>query len=133
MIFSYFLLQGCVPTISSCNGACPNHLNYVSRQLSNLSPMGEHLKGYNLTETTEVTQSSGRSDRRILCGNSCLTKDEARNKYHCGGLCQVEKIIHIWINRNMIYYISGEVRAMPCGWRERMSSAFLTVRRRYLH
>ena len=86
--------------------------------------MGEYLKGYNLTETTEVTQSSGRSDRRILCGNSCLTKDEARNKYHCGGLCQVQKIIHIRLNRNMIYYFSGEVRAMHGGGRESMSSAF---------
>ena len=59
------------------------------------------MKGYKLTETTEVTQSAGRSDRRIICCNSCLTKDEAKNKYHYGSLCQVEKIIHIWINRNM--------------------------------
>ena len=27
--------------------------------------------------------------RRILCGNSCLTREEARTKYDCGGVCQV--------------------------------------------
>ena len=24
-----------------------------------------------------------------MCGNSCLTREEAKHKYHCGGHCQV--------------------------------------------
>ena len=57
--------QGCVPRVSHCNGLCP--------RLTNLS--------------------RGAADR-VLCGNSCLSREEARNKYQCGPHCQVEKYIN---------------------------------------
>ena len=28
-------------------------------------------------------------ERRVMCGNSCLTREEAKHKYHCDGHCQV--------------------------------------------
>ena len=100
--------QGCVPLISSCNGACPTLPNTHGRRHRNLSTMGHKLLGS--TQLTEVTQSPARLDRRILCGNSCLTKDEARNKYHCGGVCQVP-VQHIVTTG---YHFNCQVKSEPC-------------------
>jgi len=75
--------QGCIPHISHCNGACPNFPSLSSRFE---------------TQTTETHTRQSKSDRkpkekfqrRSLCGNSCLTREEARNKYDCNGKCQVK-------------------------------------------
>lgn len=73
--------QGCLPHISHCNGACPN-LSFLSS--NSATQQSKH------SSLDFISQKERKFQRRILCGNSCLTKEEARNKYHCGGVCQVK-------------------------------------------
>jgi len=61
---------------------CPND-HYLCH------PMGcvPHISACNGLCPNHLNNTGG---RRILCGNSCLTKDEGRNKYDCEGVCQVK-------------------------------------------
>ena len=68
-------IQGCVPKISQCNGQCP--------QLSLQSSVGVIMN---------QSQSWQNKESRVLCGNSCLTKEEAKHKYHCNGQCKVRVV-----------------------------------------
>ena len=65
--------QGCVPRVSHCNGLCP--------RLTNLS----------------------QSEDRVVCGNSCLSREEARNKYQCGPHCQV-RMMETRILKIVLFY-----------------------------
>jgi len=80
--------KGCIPLISHCNGACPNLPSFSQKE--NLLNYSKSSSLYLNEQTSSSSQFVKKFQRRILCGNSCLTKEEARNKYDCGGVCQVK-------------------------------------------
>jgi len=85
--------KGCVPMISQCNGECPlmvatqtKNNNKTKLIISSTSTTTRATTLHNWTSTkTEETETY---ERRVMCGNSCLTREEAKHKYHCGGHCQ---------------------------------------------
>ena len=49
-----------------------------------------------------------------MCGNSCLTREEAKHKYHCGGHCQVLSGLYFVI----VLKIKHQGKSEPCRSKE---------------
>ena len=92
MVFNIPHSQGCLPHISHCNGLCPSLPSLPTESVTQQTNQSRNLNKQKLTLNKLKTKQH---QRRILCGNSCLTKEEARNKYHCGGVCQVQMLLKV--------------------------------------
>ena len=93
-----------MPQISQCNGECPqfaqtltphqqnnnnNNKSLLTQPQTALSKDSNHFKVFVNIKNGFFKNNIFIYQRRVLCGNSCLTGEEAKNKYHCGGHCQV--------------------------------------------
>ncbi|XP_023345971.1 low-density lipoprotein receptor-related protein 2 [Eurytemora carolleeae] len=71
--------KGCIPLNALCNGRClplkkiKSSLHQPSNTSTKISQIHKHPEYY---------------ERRIKCGNSCLSRDESKNLYDCGGECK---------------------------------------------
>ena len=117
--------------ISQCNGECPlmvatetKNNNKTKLIISSTSTTrATTLQHWSTTNTkvwgltdlsffkTKIFQESESYERRVMCGNSCLTREEAKHKYHCGGHCQVISGLHF--ADLLRYKISGKIWALP--------------------
>jgi len=67
--------QGCIPVKSRCNGKCVP----IRRLVETLTPNSSYIQA-----------DEYKLEKRMLCGNSCLTRKESKGRYHCGQKCQLK-------------------------------------------
>ena len=148
-----FCIQGCVPMISQCNGECPlmvatatknNNKTKLIISSTSTTTRSTTLQNWSTTNTKvwaltdlsfksrkKLFQEAESYERRVMCGNSCLTREEAKHKYHCGGHCQV--LSGLYFANLLKYKISGKIWALPIKRGGHLSPALPALRPGHLY